>query len=186
MLTLIGDTLTDLAGSEDQQDREDEDDDEEDTGHGKLSKDDEPGSVMGTISNMGQHCMESFRQKQMRLDEPTQWGGGNGADYFHEGDMKYRTTELKVPAVVKLQTDLTAATPSTATLEELMQAFNIVPRKSQMWQVPSGQGSSQMRLSLVKPQSDNHIVPPMRTVVPDLSQTETSNPIQPVSFYNCI
>jgi len=50
MLNAIGDGLSDLASSEDEEDAEDEDDDEEGTGHGKLSEDDEPGCVMGTIS----------------------------------------------------------------------------------------------------------------------------------------
>jgi hypothetical protein len=43
MLNAIRDSLSDLASSEDEEDGEDEDDDEEDTGHGKLSEDDEPG-----------------------------------------------------------------------------------------------------------------------------------------------
>jgi len=43
MLNAIGDSLSDLASSEEKQDGKDEDDDEEDTGHAKLSKDDEPG-----------------------------------------------------------------------------------------------------------------------------------------------
>ena len=68
MLNAMGDSLSDLASSEDEEDGEAEDDDEEDTEIGKLSGDNEPGSVMGTISEAVQHRMESFRQKQMRLD----------------------------------------------------------------------------------------------------------------------
>ena len=49
---------------------------------------------MGTISKTVQHYMESFRQKQMRLDELTQPGWGDAANDFRERDMKYRTTEL--------------------------------------------------------------------------------------------
>jgi len=60
-LDAIGDSLSDLACSEDEDDGEDEDDDEEDTGHGKLSEDDKPSWVMGTICKMVQHRMESFR-----------------------------------------------------------------------------------------------------------------------------
>jgi len=92
MLNAIRDSLSDLASSEDEEDGEDEDDDEEDTGHGKLSEDDEPGWVMGTISKTVQHRMESFRQKQIRLDQLTQPGWGDTADYFRERDMKYGTT----------------------------------------------------------------------------------------------
>jgi len=76
MLNDIGDSLRDLACSEDEEDGEDEDDDDEDTVLGKLSEDDEPGWVMSTISKMVQHHMERYRQKQMRLDELTQPDGG--------------------------------------------------------------------------------------------------------------
>ena len=86
------DSLSDLPSSEVAEDGEDGDDDEEDTGHGKLSEDDEPGWVMGTISKTVQHRMESFRQKQIRLDQLTQPGWGDTADYFRERDMKYGTT----------------------------------------------------------------------------------------------
>ena len=71
MLNAIADSLSDLASSEDEEDGEDEDNDEEDTGHGKLSEDDEPGWVMGTISKTVQHRIQRFRQKQMRLDRLT-------------------------------------------------------------------------------------------------------------------
>jgi len=93
MLNAIVESLSDLASSEDEEDGEDEDDDEEDTGHGKLSDDDEPGWVMGTISTTVQQRMESFRQKQLRLDELTQPGWGDAADYFHERDMEHGTTD---------------------------------------------------------------------------------------------
>jgi len=59
MLNAIGDSLSDLASSDDEQDGEDEEDDEEDTELGKLSDDDEPGWVMGTITKTVQHRMES-------------------------------------------------------------------------------------------------------------------------------
>jgi hypothetical protein len=99
MLNAIGDSLSDLGTSDDEQDREDEEDEEDNTVLGKLS-DDEPGWVMGTISKTVQHRMERFWQKQMRLDELTQPGWGDAANYFCERDMKYGTAELKVPAIV--------------------------------------------------------------------------------------
>jgi hypothetical protein len=186
MLNAIGDTLSDLSSSEDEEDGEDEDDDEEDTGHGKLSNDDEPGWVMGTISKTVQHRMESFRQTQLRLDELRKLGWADTSDCFRERDMKYRTTELKVPAVGKPQADSTAATPPPTTFGELMQALDIVPGQSQIPQVMSRQGTSQIRLGSEKPPADNHIVLPMAAVVPDLSPTEIAKPDQPVSFYPCI
>jgi len=63
MLIAIGDSLSDLASSDDGEDGEDEDDEE--TELGKLSDDDKPGWVMGTITKTVQQRMESFRQKQM-------------------------------------------------------------------------------------------------------------------------
>jgi hypothetical protein len=62
MLNTIGDSLSKLESFEDEEDGEDEDDDEDDSGHGKLSEDDKPGWVMGTISKTVQHYMEGFRQ----------------------------------------------------------------------------------------------------------------------------
>jgi hypothetical protein len=93
--------------------------------------------MMGTISKTVQHHMDSFWQKQMRLDELTQPGWEDATDYFREGEMKYGTTELKVPAAGKPQTDLTAATPSPTTFGELMEALDIVPGQSPMPQVTS-------------------------------------------------
>jgi len=101
MLNAIGDSPSDLASSDEEQDGEDEQYDEEDTELGKLSDDDELGWVMGTISRTLQHRLESVRQKQMKLDELTQQGWGDAAMYFRERDMKYGTTEWRVPAVIK-------------------------------------------------------------------------------------
>jgi hypothetical protein len=49
MLVAIGDSLSHLSSSDDGEDGEDED--EEETEPDKLSEDDEPGWVMGTIGN---------------------------------------------------------------------------------------------------------------------------------------
>jgi hypothetical protein len=72
MLVSIGDSLSHLASSDDGEGGDDEDDEE--TEQGKLSKDDEPGWVMGTITKMVQQRLERFRQKEMKLDELTQLG----------------------------------------------------------------------------------------------------------------
>ena len=84
MLVAIGDSLSDLASSDDGEDGEDDDDEE--TEQGKLSEDDEPGWVMGTITKTVQQRMERFRQKPMKLDELTQPGWEDAADYFRERD----------------------------------------------------------------------------------------------------
>jgi len=78
MLVAIGDSLSDLASSDDGEDGEDEDDEE--TELGRLSEDDEPGWVMGKITKTVQQRMERFRQKPMKLDELTQPGWEDAAD----------------------------------------------------------------------------------------------------------
>jgi hypothetical protein len=126
MLKAIRVSLSDLACSDDEQDGEDEEDDDEDTVLSKLSDDDEPGWVMDRISKTVQHCIESFRQKQMRYDELTQPDWRDSDKKIREGDMKYRTGELKVPARVKRQIDTTTATPSGTTYGEHMPTLEIV------------------------------------------------------------
>jgi len=111
LLTLIIDSLSNLASSDDEEDGEDENDNE-DTEVGKLSEDDEPGWVMGTISKTVRHSMDSVCQKEVTLDELMQPGWVDRADYFHRRDKKYVMAEKSVLAVVKPQTDTTAASPS--------------------------------------------------------------------------
>jgi hypothetical protein len=183
MLNAIGDSVSDLASSEDEEDGEDEDEDEEDTGHGKLSKDDEHGRVMGTISKTVQHLMQIFVQKQQRLDKLNKLGWRDMADYFRERDMMYWTTKLNVPSVGKPQADSTVATPSLTTFGELLQVVDNIPGQSQIAQVTSGQDTSQMRVGLEKPQEDNNTVPQMAAAVPDPSPIVIAKPVQPTSFY---
>jgi len=132
MLNAIRDSVSDLESSDNEEDAEDEEDDEEDAELGKLSNDDEPGWVIGTISKSVQHCLDSFRQKQMKLHELRQLGCGDSANCFRERDIQYRTAEWMVPAVVHPQIDTTAATPSTKTFGNLMQTLDNIPGKSQM------------------------------------------------------
>jgi hypothetical protein len=87
MLVAIVDSLSDLTSSEDGEDGEDEDDEE--TEQGKLSKDDEPVWVMGTITKTVQQRMQRFRQKQIKFDQLTQPGWEDAADNFRERDKKY-------------------------------------------------------------------------------------------------
>ena len=66
MMIAIGDSLSDIASSNDEEDGEDENDEE--TEQGKLSKDDKPSWVMGTISDTVQKCMVRFPQQLMKLN----------------------------------------------------------------------------------------------------------------------
>jgi len=86
MLVAIRDRLSDLACSDDREDGKDEDDDE--TDQGKLSADDEPGWVICTFTKTVQQHMERFRQKQMKLDDLTELGWEDAADYFRERDVE--------------------------------------------------------------------------------------------------
>ena len=155
MLLAIGDSLSDLASSDDREDWEDED--VEETEQDNLSEDDEPGWVMGTIPKTVQHRMEMFRQTQIKLNELTQPGWEDAAEYFREQDLKYGTTELRVPAVVQPKTNDDAPAPPPATFGELMESLYIVPRISQRPQGTSRPGSSHIRLGSVKPQSKSSI-----------------------------
>jgi len=80
--------VSNLVNSDLVQDGEDEEDDDEDSELGKLSDYDEPGWEKGTISKTVQHCMESFWQNQMRLDELTQTRCRDTTNYFCERYMK--------------------------------------------------------------------------------------------------
>jgi len=150
MLVAIGDSLSDLAISDDGEDGEDEDDEE--TEQGKLSEDDEPGWVMGTITKTVQQRMERFRQKQMKLDELTQPAWEDAADHCRERDKKYGTFESRVPAVVQPQTNDDAPAPPPTTFGELMESVDIVPGISQRPQGTSRPGRDHIRLGSVKPQ----------------------------------
>jgi hypothetical protein len=184
MLVTIGDSLSDLASSDDGDDGEDEDDDE--TKQGNLSKDDEPGWVMGTITKTVQQRMERFRQKQMKLDELTQPGWEDAADYFRAQDKKYGTIQLRVPAVVQPQINDDALAPLPATFGELMESLDIVPGISQRPQGTSQPGSSHVRLDSVKPQAKSCIPGDEPAAQPDSSMLLKAKPIEPVSFYPCI
>ena len=146
MLNAIGDSLSDLAWSNDEEDEEDEEEDD-DSEQGKLSEDDEPGWVMGTISKTVQRHMERFWQTQMKLHQLTQPGWGDTADYFHKKDEKYGTSDLKVPAVIRSKSDHVAAAPPLTTVGELLETLDSLPGISRMPQDTSRPGCSHMRVA---------------------------------------
>jgi len=87
MMNAVRDSLSDLASFNDEEDGEDQHDYSEDTKLCKLSEDDEPLSVMGTISNTGQLSEDSFWQKQMSLDKLMQLQMVDEANIFRKRDM---------------------------------------------------------------------------------------------------
>ena len=184
MLVAIGDSLSDLARSDDGEDGEDEDDEE--TEQGKLSEDDEPGWVMGTITKMVQQRMERFRQKQMKLDELTQPGWEDAADYFRVRDKKYGTSKLRVLAVVQPETADRTTAPEPTTFGERMESLDIVHGISLIPQGTSRPESSHSRLGSVKPQPRTSISGLEPAAERDTSPVLKAKPIEPVSFYPCI
>jgi hypothetical protein len=184
MLVAIGDNLSDHASSDNREDGEEEDDEE--TEQGNLSEDDELGWVMGTISKTVQQHMERFRPTERKVDELTQPGWEDAADYFRERDKKYGITKLRLPAVVQLQTKDDAPAPPPATFGELLENLDIVPGNSQRPQGTSRPGSSHIRLGSVKPQSKLSIPSGEPAAEPDLSMLLKAKPVEAVGFYPCI
>jgi len=190
MMVAIGDSLSDLASSDDGEDGEDED--EEEIEQGKLSEDDEPGCVMGTITKTVQQCLESFRQKQMKLDKLTQPRWGDAANYFREQDKKYGTFELRVPAVVQAQTNDDTPAPPPTTWDEQMECVEIAPGISLRPRGTSRPGTSHIRLGSVKPQSRLSIPSGEPAAEPNWSKLLKAKPVEPVPsvepvcIYRCI
>jgi len=184
MLVAIRDSLSDLASSDNGEDGDDEDDEE--TEQGNLSEDDEPGWVMGTITNTVLQRMERFRQKQMKLDELTQPGWENAADYFRERDKKYGTTELRVPGVVQPKINDDAPAPPPATFGELLESLDIFLGILQRPLGTSQPGSSHIWPGSVKPQSKSNIPTGEPAAEPDLSMLLKAKLLKPVSVYPCI
>jgi hypothetical protein len=141
---------------------------------------------MGTISRKVQHRMEGFPEKEMRLDELTQPGWGDAANYFGERDMKSETAELQVAEDVNQQIDRIVATPSPITIGEHMQTLEVVSGKSLMPAVTSRPGSSHMKLGSEKPQSHQFI--PLFSPVAEHNSTPILDmkPAEPLRMYPCI
>jgi hypothetical protein len=125
MLIANGDSLSHLASSDNGEDGEYDGD--KDTEQGKLSEDDKPGWIMGTITKTVLLHIERFRQKQMKLNEFTQPRSDDAVHYVRVQDKWYSTSELRVPAVVQAQTDHNAQAPPPTAFGELIECLNIDP-----------------------------------------------------------
>jgi len=184
IIVAIGDSLSDVATSDDGGDWDDEDDEE--TEQCQLSEDNEPCWVMSTITKTVQQCMERFQQKQIKLDKLTQPGWEDAANYSRERDKKYGKSELRVPAVVQLQTDDDAASSTTTPVGQLMVCLDIDPGTSQMPQGTTRPGSSHISLCSGEPQSNTRIPGFAPSAEPDSSPFLIATPAEPVSLYPCI
>jgi len=132
MVNGIGDSLSNLASSDNEEDGDNEEDDEEDTDLGKLSEDNEPSRVIGEISKPVKQRTERFWQIKMRFDEFMLPGWGDMANHFREIVKMYRMVKLQVVAVVKLQMEIVAALSAPTTFGVRMETIDIVPGTSQM------------------------------------------------------
>jgi len=119
----------------------------------------------------------------MKLDELTQPGWEDPVEYFCEGDEKYGTPTLRVPAVIQQQTDDDAATPIPTTIGELLQCLDIVPGIAQMPPGTSRPGSGHIKLGSAKPQSNTSISGLEPTADHDTSPLPMAKPVQQVNFY---
>jgi len=122
----------------------------------------------------------------MKLDELIEPGWGDAADYFRGRDKLYGIFALRVPAVVKLQTDHDIAAPALTTFGEFMECLNIVPR---MWQMPQGTshpGSSHIRLGSGMPQSDTGTPILALAIELDSLPMPKAKLVDPICCYPCI
>jgi hypothetical protein len=142
----VRESLRDFATSDDKEDGVHKVNDEGDRGQGKLSEDNEPHWELGTIFKMVDEFMEGVVQKEMKLEELTQYRWGYVADYFRERDTKYRMARFQVATGLKPQTDEDAATSALTTVGELMGTVDIGLRESQMLQATFGPGCCPARL----------------------------------------
>jgi len=122
----------------------------------------------------------------IKLDESTQPGWEDAADYFRKRDKKNGTSEFWVPAVIQPQTNEDTPAPPPTTFGELMESLDSVPGISQRPQGTSRPRSSHIRLGSVKPQSKSSIPSGEPAAEPDSSTLLKAKPIEPVSFYPCI
>jgi hypothetical protein len=122
----------------------------------------------------------------MKLDELTQLGWEDAADYFRERDKKHSIAEFRVPVVIQPQTDDDTSAPPPPTFGELTERLNIVPGLSQMPQGTSRPGSSHIRLGSVKPQSYMSVFGIEPAAEPDTSPLLKAKPVDPVCLYHCI
>jgi len=126
--------------------------------------------------------MQSFSQTLMRLDQLTQAGWGDAADYFCEEDKIYGTAELMVPAVVKPQTDKVAAAPAPPTFGDDMENLDIITRKSEIPQGTSQPGGSYIFSRSRDPQSHKHRPSLPADNAPNSSPINQANPVWPTNF----
>lgn len=92
--------------------------------------------------------------------------------------------EWKVPAVVKLRTDVVAASPALITFAELKVPLHIVTGQLQMPQGTSAAANCHMMPGSGRPQSNKCIEALQLEAITVLSLIHKLNAIEPISFYH--
>jgi hypothetical protein len=122
----------------------------------------------------------------MKLNELPLPGWEDATHHFCECDMKNGSSELRVPAVVRPQTNEEAPAPSPTTFGELMKSLDIVPVISLRPQGTSRHTNSHIRVGSVKLQSESSIPSGELAAEPNSSTLLNAKPAEQVSCYPCI
>jgi hypothetical protein len=122
----------------------------------------------------------------MTLDQLIHLGWQDAADYFCERGTRYSTSELRVQADIRLQTDNDPAAPALTTIGQRMECLDIVAGISQIPQQASRPGSCHIQLELVMPQWNTSILVLEPALEHDWSVFLQAKPVESVSFYPCM
>jgi hypothetical protein len=136
MMEAIRDSVDDVTTSDEEDDHYDNISDGQDYDDAKLSDDDAPGWVVGTINKSVQERLETVPMKRIKLQELTTLAWAEAEADFTIRNRKYGTTKLKILTVVTLNTTINTA--NTSIFGHFRDALNRVPvTKSPMAQPPS-------------------------------------------------
>lgn len=183
ILIAIEACLSNLAILDDKEDVDVKADDRNGSELGKLSENDEPGWVMGTLSKEVPQSMETYLVMEIWHDELTQLRWWDMADYFPYRDMKCWMAALKLLPIVISLADKVAATPGTTKFVKLIVTVDNVPGKSQMLDGHPHQGCSHTMLGFPKPQSDKQIM----SRLPDAASNLLSiKQLKPSETHQCL
>jgi hypothetical protein len=102
MLEAIGDSVDNVATSDEEDNDEDNEEDGEDNNDAKLGNGNEPEWVVDTINQSVPAQLDLLLTKEMNFVELTTLGSADAENDFRTCDRKYITTKLKIQAVVTL------------------------------------------------------------------------------------
>jgi len=130
--------------------------------------------------------MEWSRQKQMRVDELTEPGCEEVADYIHQRYWNYRNSKVKELAVVQPQTNDDAAALATSKFGELMECHDIDQGILQMPQRTFRPGCSHISIGAVKPQPNTSMSVLVPATMPNSFLIQNGKRVEVESIYTSI